>query len=100
MVFGTHDVDALRGEFGPDLADEAAHLSQVMRADWLSFASTGDPGWPRYERTARSTRVYDAEPTVQPYPEEASRQIWQEHRFDTLDLLAIKVCEAGGQGRR
>jgi para-nitrobenzyl esterase len=88
LVFGTHDVDALRAEFGPDIADEAVHLSQVMRADWLRFAATGDPGWPRYERTARSTRVYDAEPTVQPYPEEASRQIWQEHRFDMLDLLA------------
>jgi para-nitrobenzyl esterase len=87
LVFGTIDVDALRTEFGPDTADEAVHLSQVMRADWLRFATTGDPGWPRYDRAGRSTRVYDAEPTVQPYPEEASRRIWHEHRFDTLDLL-------------
>jgi para-nitrobenzyl esterase len=58
-----------------------------MRADWLRFAATGDPGWPRYDRAGRTTRVYDAEPTVQPYPEEASPRIWQGHRFDTLDLL-------------
>jgi para-nitrobenzyl esterase len=87
LVFGTVDVDALRTEFGPDTADEAVHLSQVMRADWLRFATTGDPGWPRYDRAGRSTRVYDTEPTVRRYPEEASRRIWQGHRFDTLDLL-------------
>jgi para-nitrobenzyl esterase len=87
LVFGTIDVDALRSEFGPGAADEAVHLSQVMRADWIRFATTGEPGWPRYRPTGRSTRVYDAEPTVRPYPEEASRRIWQEHRFNTLDLL-------------
>jgi para-nitrobenzyl esterase len=87
LVFGTVDVDGLRTDYGPDVADEAVHLSAVMRADWLRFAATGDPGWPCYDPTSRATRVYDAEPTVQPYPEEASRRIWQEHRFDTLDLL-------------
>jgi para-nitrobenzyl esterase len=86
LVFGTIDVDTLRTAFGADVADEAVHLSHVMRADWLRFAATGDPGWPRYDTTVRSTRVYDAEPTVQPYPEEASRRIWEGHRFDTEDL--------------
>jgi para-nitrobenzyl esterase len=95
LVFGTHDIEALRAEFGPDVAEEAVHLSQVMRADWLRFAATGDPGWPRYEPTTRSTRVYDAEPTVQPYPEEASRQIWQGYRFDTLDLPATNGTLVG-----
>lgn len=87
LVFGTIDVDALRTAYGADVADEAVHLSEVMRADWLRFAATGDPGWPRHDPAGRSTRVYDAEPSVQPYPEEASRRIWQGHRFDTLDLL-------------
>jgi len=87
LVFGTVDVGALRAALGPDTADEAVHLSGVMRAEWLRFAATGDPGWPRYEPAARSTRVYDAVATVQPYPEEASRRIWEGHRFDTLDLL-------------
>jgi para-nitrobenzyl esterase len=87
LVFGTIDVDALRTAFGADVADEAVHLSKVMRADWLRFAATGDPGWPRYEPSARSTRVYDAAPTVRPYPEEASRRIWEEHRFDAQDLV-------------
>jgi para-nitrobenzyl esterase len=87
LVFGTIDLDALRAAFGADIADEAVHLSRVMRADWLRFAATGDPGWPRYEPSSRSTRVYDVPPTAQPYPEEASRRIWEDHRFDTQDLV-------------
>jgi para-nitrobenzyl esterase len=91
LVFGTIDVAALRTAFGADVADEAVHLSKVMRADWLRFAATGEPGWPRYEPSVRSTRVYDAAPTVRPYPEEASRRIWAEHRFGTLDLPRANV---------
>jgi para-nitrobenzyl esterase len=95
LVFGTIDVAALRAAFGADVADEAVHLSEVMRADWLRFAATGDPGWPRYAPAERSTRVYDAEPSVQPYPEERSRRIWQEHPFDTQDLLATSSSLLG-----
>lgn len=87
LVFGSIDVAALRTAYGADVADEAVHLSGVMRADWLRFAATGDPGWPGYAPADRSTRVYDAEPSVQPYPEEGSRRIWEDHPFDTQDLL-------------
>jgi len=48
--------------------------------------ATGDPGWAPYDPLTRSTRVYDAEPSTQPYPEERSRRIWHTHRFGTLDL--------------
>jgi para-nitrobenzyl esterase len=88
LVFGTVDVAAVRADLGADAADEAVHLSEVMRTDWLRFATTGDPGWPRYEPHGRSTRVYDAEPSVRPYPEEASRRVWERHRFTTQDLLS------------
>jgi para-nitrobenzyl esterase len=90
LVFGSIDVEALRAAFGPAVADEAVHLSGVMRTEWLRFAATGDPGWPHYGPADRLTRVYDAEPTVQPYPEERSRQIWEEHRVDTQDLVASR----------
>jgi para-nitrobenzyl esterase len=89
LLFGSIDVDALRTAFGADVADQAVELSQVMRADWLRFATTGDPGWPRFAAPERFTRVYDAVATVQPYPEEASRRIWEKHVFDTQDLLLI-----------
>lgn len=57
-----------------------------MRTDWVSFATTGKPGWAPYDPQTRTTRVYNAEPTTQPYPEESSRRIWSAHHFDTLDL--------------
>jgi uncharacterized protein (DUF2336 family) len=32
------------------------------------------------------TRVYDAECTIARYPEDRSRRIWLDRRFDALDL--------------
>jgi para-nitrobenzyl esterase len=88
LVFGTmHHGDEVRREATrANAVEEADRLSQRMRTDWLTFATTGDPGWDRYDDRARLTRVYDAEPTTRPYPEESSRRIWHEYRFDTLDL--------------
>jgi para-nitrobenzyl esterase len=58
-----------------------------MRAEWARFAATGNPGWVPYDPATRYTRVYNADPITQPYPEERSRRIWSAHRFDTLDLV-------------
>ncbi|MGH3833084.1 MAG: hypothetical protein ACRDRS_22065, partial [Pseudonocardiaceae bacterium] len=84
---GAHDDVLRQSASGSSAAEEAFRLSQHMRTDWLSFATTGDPGWAPYDANTRSTRVYDAAPTTLPYPEETSRRIWHQHQFDTLDLL-------------
>lgn len=55
---------------------EAQAVSEQMRRAWVAFATTGDPGWPCFSTGA--TRLFDAEPTVTPYPEEISREIWRE----------------------
>lgn len=88
LVLGTLNVDDVRSHpsAGPNAADEAIRVSHHMRTDWLNFATTGNPGWAPYDPNTRSTRVYNAEPTTQPYPEESSRRIWHTHQFDTLDL--------------
>jgi para-nitrobenzyl esterase len=70
---------------GDDLT-EAETVSAQMRGAWTSFATNGDPGWPAYDRERRLTRVFDTEPAVVPYPEEASRRIWQHHVFSALPL--------------
>jgi para-nitrobenzyl esterase len=70
---------------GDDLT-EAEVVSAQMRDAWTSFATDGDPGWPAYDER-RLTRVFDTEPAVVPYPEEASRRIWQGHAFAALPLL-------------
>jgi para-nitrobenzyl esterase len=48
-----------------------------MRHAWTAFATYGDPGWPDYD--TGSTRLFDREPLVTPYPERVSREIWRDH---------------------
>ncbi|MFF3226035.1 carboxylesterase/lipase family protein [Nocardia suismassiliense] len=86
LVFGTLSLDEVRSYGGPTAVDEARHVGHQMRTDWLNFASTGNPGWAPYDSDTRSTRVYTAEPSTQPYPEERSRRIWHAHQFDIQDL--------------
>ena len=75
------------GSACPNASNEVVRVSRAQRTDWVNFASTGNPGWASYHPNTRSTRVYTAEPTTQPYPEKRSRRICSTHRFDTLDLL-------------
>ena len=70
---------------------EAEELSAQMRAAWTAFAVTGDPGWPAYDAQRRSTRIFDRTPAVTAYPEETSRRVWQDHRFDPLPLLGAPI---------
>lgn len=70
---------------GEDLT-EAEAVSAQMRGAWTKFTTDGDPGWPEYEQEGRLTRVFDTETELVPYPEEASRQIWQDHAFSALPL--------------
>ena len=63
-------------------------VGDLMRAEWLAFATCGDPGWQVYGTERRTTRVYDLQPDVLPYPEEASMHLWERHRFDALGLVS------------
>jgi para-nitrobenzyl esterase len=89
LVFGTLGIDEVRAHRSahPNAANEITHVSHRMRTDWVTFATSGNPGWTPYDPHTRSTRVYNADPTTQPYPEERSRHIWHTYQFDTLDLL-------------
>lgn len=89
LVFGTlttEDVNNHRCAH-PNAANELHSVSRAMRTDWVNFASRGNPGWPRFDPHTRWARVYNAEPTTRPYPEDRSRRIWADHQFDTLDLI-------------
>ncbi|HZG89791.1 MAG TPA: carboxylesterase family protein, partial [Pseudonocardia sp.] len=86
LVFGTTDAYGAVTAAGPAAVAEARQLSEVIRADHLAFAATGDPGWTRFRRHVRHTRVYDPEPGIVAYPEDRSRTIWREQRFGVLDL--------------
>ncbi|MFJ1759857.1 carboxylesterase/lipase family protein [Amycolatopsis sp. NPDC088138] len=86
LVFGNLDRGRPAALIGQDTA-EAEELSARMRAAWTAFATHGDPGWPAYDTTRRLTQLFDTSTAVTPYPEEASRRIWQDHSFSALPLL-------------
>lgn len=90
LVFGTLGVEDVREHRSahPGALTELPHVAHAMRAECVDFAGRGNPGWPRYDSHARSTRVYDVTPATQPYPEEISRRIWADHRFDSLGLIS------------
>jgi para-nitrobenzyl esterase len=87
LLFGTFDVHLGPVLLGPEPSAEAKALSAHFRTAWTAFATTGDPGWPSYDPRQRLVRVFDAEPAVTAYPEEVSRRLWQDHRFQALPLL-------------
>ncbi|MHA6629897.1 carboxylesterase/lipase family protein [Pseudonocardia sichuanensis] len=85
LVFGTAEIDTGLADAGPDLVGQSRRLSELMRAEHIAFAATGDPGWARYDPRERTTRLYDAVSGVGRYPEERSRRIWRDQRFGVLD---------------
>jgi para-nitrobenzyl esterase len=88
LVFGEPGAlgQMLTGEQPPA---EFVALGDLMRSDWLRFAACGDPGWQVYGAERRTTRIYDLQPDVAPYPEDASMRLWERHQFDTLDLAPV-----------
>jgi len=89
LVFGTVGEGLTATLFGGGgLPAEFVTLGDTMRREWISFASSGDPGWPAYGTEHRTTRVYDLQPDVLSYPEEISMHLWERHRFDALGLSA------------
>ncbi|MFF9483190.1 carboxylesterase/lipase family protein [Streptomyces sp. NPDC014733] len=86
LAFGTWDSPAGRGLFGDVPGPAALRVSQEIGDAWVRFAGTGDPGWAAYRPDRRLTRVWDAESVTVPFPEEASRQIWEGHTPAPFDI--------------
>ncbi|MEU6721771.1 carboxylesterase family protein [Nonomuraea sp. NPDC046802] len=64
----------------PDLPN----LSEQFRTAWLGFATTGDPGWPRYEAGVATTHLFDVTPSDVDDPEAASHAIWSKTGFPAI----------------
>jgi para-nitrobenzyl esterase len=86
LVFGADPEGISAVLTGPEPPAEFTVLGDLMRSEWLGFASGGEPGWQPYGTEHRTTRVYDLQPDVRSYPEEASMHLWERHMFDALDL--------------
>ncbi|MFE2942898.1 carboxylesterase/lipase family protein [Streptomyces sp. NPDC059255] len=73
---------------GEEPPAEAEALSARFRAEWTAFAA-GRTQWPPYDPKQPRVLVFDgAANAVTDYPEEASRLLWEAHRFAPLPLPA------------
>jgi para-nitrobenzyl esterase len=86
LVFGAYGEGMSVLLTGAEPPAEFVALGDQMRREWLSFAHCGQPGWAQYGTGHRTTRVYDIQPDVRSYPEEASMHLWERHMFDALAL--------------
>ncbi|MFF9077015.1 carboxylesterase/lipase family protein [Streptomyces sp. NPDC014872] len=86
LAFGTLDSPTGRHLFGDRPTPQVSVVSRELQRAWVRFAATGDPGWPAHRPGRRLTRVLDIESKTLPYPEEASRQIWERHDPAPFDL--------------
>ena len=51
-------------------------LADAMHAAWISFARTGDPGWPAYDTDRRPTLIIDETDRVEDAPRADRRAAW------------------------
>jgi len=52
-------------------------LADTMHAAWIAFATRGDPGWPRYDLTQRTTMRFDTTSEVVHDPLARERLLWE-----------------------
>ncbi|GAA0536846.1 carboxylic ester hydrolase [Saccharopolyspora subtropica] len=75
FVFGTTDNELGQLFLGGQVPPEFEALSAEIRRAWVSFAASGDPGWPAYS-AERRTRIWNTPPSVVTDPIGVSRRIW------------------------
>ncbi len=76
FVFDTLDMGP-RQMLGPLLgATPPQDLATAMHAAWVGFATSGDPGWPRYDLQRRATMRFDVSSSVVDDPRGPERALW------------------------
>ena len=75
FVFDTLDLGPQQ-MLGPLLGGAPQPLADTMHGAWVSFAATGDPGWPRYDPDRRATMRFDAVSDVIEDPRSFERKLW------------------------
>jgi carboxylesterase type B len=73
FVFDTlgRETEALLGPNPPQ------ELASAMHAAWVAFAANGDPGWPRYDLSRRTTMRFDATSQLVDDPLAGERALWE-----------------------
>ena len=58
-------------------ADPPQQLANTMHAAWVAFATSGDPGWPKYDLKRRATMHFDVTSEVVDDPLSTERALWE-----------------------
>ncbi|MFH9354547.1 carboxylesterase/lipase family protein [Kitasatospora sp. NPDC017646] len=77
FVFDLAHLPQLRGPaslLGPD--EPPTDLAARMHGTWVRFATTGDPGWDRYDTERRATMRINAEWSQVDDPRSQERRVW------------------------
>jgi carboxylesterase 2/para-nitrobenzyl esterase len=56
-------------------------LADAMHRAWVAFATTGDPGWPKYDASSRTTIHFDTSIKVVDDPLNKERGLWESVNF-------------------
>jgi carboxylesterase type B len=76
FVFDTLDTHSRL--FGALLGtDPPQELADAMHAAWISFAATGDPGWPGYDPVRGTTMLFDTDSRLIHNPRAWERTLWE-----------------------
>jgi carboxylesterase type B len=57
--------------------DPPQQLADTMHAAWVSFATSGDPGWPEYDLGRRAIMRFDTTSEVVDDPRSMERALWE-----------------------
>jgi carboxylesterase type B len=77
FVFDTLDKGAGQMQ-GPLLGPAPPQqLADAMHRAWAAFAATGDPGWPKYDRSRRAAMRFDTSSRIVEDPRSWERQLWE-----------------------
>jgi carboxylesterase 2/para-nitrobenzyl esterase len=57
--------------------DPPQPLADAIHAAWVSFATNGEPGWPKYELSRRATMRFDTTSEVVDDPRSGERALWK-----------------------
>jgi carboxylesterase type B len=74
FVFDTLDAGDMKELLGNNPPQQIAN---TMHADWVSFATHGEPGWPQYNTDQRTTMRFDTTSELVNDPRSAERKLWE-----------------------
>ncbi|TYK53213.1 carboxylesterase/lipase family protein [Actinomadura decatromicini] len=77
FAFDTLDAPGLEARIGPEPPQSVA---DAFHAVWVSFVTTGDPGWAPYEPSARTVGVITDTVTAVDDPAGSERVLWEGRR--------------------